>query len=109
MHFIIFSIIIALEVLVAASLLSNAFPIPHNPFWDTLLTAHYIYGLHPQRNLLLYAVFLGTCFLTFGFLLFFLSKRFSEPQFKKKFLSLTWTQAAFVSFDIMRRVQDMLR
>ncbi len=59
---VIYSILLALEVLIISALVSNAIPYPHTPYQETLLL-RYRDSIRPERELMLYAIFAAACVL----------------------------------------------
>jgi len=95
MILVIYSILLALEVLIIAVLISNAIPFAHNPIRDILLIWQQN-SIFPKRDLQLYAFFLSVCFGIYAVMLIIYRKRAGNIQWPKELNHQAWMQGLWV-------------
>ncbi len=96
---VIYSILLAIEVLIVAVLVSNAIPFVHNPFWDTVLTNQQS-SIFPKRDLYLYAFFLLVCFGTYAGIVTIFRTRLENLQWRQKLNHWAAAQGAWVFIEL---------
>jgi hypothetical protein len=101
MIIIVYSILLAIEILIIAAAISNAIPYPHNPLYDRLF-ARFIYdgGVSPKRDLLLYTIFLLSCLGIQGVMVFVFGKKLSQKDFLSKITQLSIAQGFWVVVEV---------
>lgn len=99
MIWVVYSILLALEILIVAAAISNAIPYNlHTSYYDSLLL-RYRGSIRPDRDLLLYAVFIGACFLIQGAVVFIGKHRLWEKHFTAKLRPLLWVEGFWVTVE----------
>jgi len=99
MILVVYSLLLAIEVLVAAVLISNAIPFAHNPIWDVLLLKEQS-SIFPKRDLYLYAIFIGACLVIYAGMLIVYRKKANNAQWLAQLKHWVWMQGVWVFLEL---------
>src|SRR5690242_14501520 len=97
---VIYSILLGLEVLVIAAAVSNAIPYPHNPVYDHMFQRFLDQSIFPERELLLYTIFLAACLASQVFMVFVFKQRLLQKDLSSKITQLCVAQAVWSALEV---------
>jgi hypothetical protein len=97
---VVYSILLALEILVIGAAVSHAIPFAHNSFYDRLFLRISMPGIFPKRDPLLYGVFWFSCLLIQAVMVLVFGSRLLQKDLREKISPLALAQGFWVAVEI---------